>query len=75
MNPKAYAAQFGGDASIYSHILSLTDCNELRREHERARNNSNKVDHGSPEFRAEIGYMLAATDRLWQLDCEWKYAS
>jgi hypothetical protein len=40
MTPGDYANEFGGDISIYTRILGMTDCTELKREFERADENA-----------------------------------
>jgi hypothetical protein len=68
--PGDYVDRFGGDVTIYTRILTLTDCTELQREFERADEASKQQDPDTPEYRASIGYRTAANNRLREVECE-----
>jgi hypothetical protein len=68
--PGDYVEEFGGDITIYTHILSMTDCTELQREFERADENSKLQEPGTPEYRASIGYKTAADNRIKEVECD-----
>jgi hypothetical protein len=67
--PGDYVEEFGGDITIYTHILQMTDCTELQREFERADENAKAQQSGTPEYRASIGYRTAAENRMKEVEC------
>ena len=68
--PGDYVERFGGDVTIYTRILTMTDCTELQREFERADEASKQEDPDTPEYRASIGYRTAANNRIREVECE-----
>lgn len=68
--PGDYVKEYGGDISIYTHILSLTDCTELQREVERADEESKQQEPGTPEYKSFIGYKTAAENRIKEVECK-----
>lgn len=67
--PGDYIEEFGGDITIYTRILEMTDCTELQREFERADENSKLQEPDTPEYRASIGYRTAADNRMKDVEC------
>ena len=67
--PGDYMKKFGGDVTIYTHILEMTDCTELQREFERADENSRLQEPGTQEYKASIGYRTAAENRMKEVEC------
>jgi hypothetical protein len=68
--PGDYVDRFGGDITIYTRILQMTDCTELQREFERADEISKQLEPGMPEYQASIGYRTAASNRIKEVECE-----
>jgi hypothetical protein len=68
--PGDYMEEFGGDITVYTRILSMTDCTELQREFERADEDSKLNDPGTQEYRWSIGYRTAAANRIKEVECE-----
>lgn len=67
--PGDYAEKFGGDIAVYTKILSMTDCTELKREFERADENSKRQEPGTQAYRASLGYRTAADNRIKEVEC------
>ena len=67
--PGDYVSEFGGDISIYTRILEMTDCTELQREFERANESAKLQETGTQEYRASIGYRTAADNRMKEVEC------
>lgn len=67
--PGDYVDRFGGDITIYTHILQMTDCTELQREFERADESSKQQQEGTQEYQASIGYRTAANNRMKEVEC------
>jgi hypothetical protein len=67
--PGDYMEEFGGDITIYTRILSMTDCTELQREFERADEDSKLHEPGTHEYRWSIGYRTAADNRMKEVEC------
>jgi hypothetical protein len=70
LTPGDYVEEFGGDVAVYTRILEMTDCTELRRELERAEENAKQHDPGSLQYKASIGYKTAAENRIREVECE-----
>ena len=69
LTPGDYVEEFGGDISIYTRILEMTDCTELQREFERADENVKLQESGTQEYRWSIGYRTAADNRMKEVEC------
>ena len=67
--PGDYVQEFGGDITIYTRILEMTDCTELQREFERADDNAKLQEPGTQDYRASIGYRTAADNRMKEVEC------
>ena len=67
--PGDYLDRFGGDITIYTRILQMTDCTELQRELERADETSKQLDSGTSEHKVSIGYRSAAENRIKEVEC------
>ena len=67
--PGDYVDEFGGDITVYTHILQMTDCTELQREFEQADENAKAQQSGTQEYRASIGYRTAAENRIKEVEC------
>jgi hypothetical protein len=67
--PGDYVDRFGGDITIYTRILQMTDCTELQREFERADENSKLQDPDTQEYRVSMGYRTAAENRMKEVEC------
>ena len=67
--PGDYVDRFGGDITIYTRILQMTDCTELQREFERADESSKQQDSGTPEYKISIGYRTAEENRIKEVEC------
>lgn len=65
----SYLNEYGGDRSAYSRILDSSDCNDLQDQFDTAANNNDREEPGTPLFRATLGYMQAADDRLEAAGC------
>jgi len=65
----SYVDEFGGSESVYSRILSLTDCDDLEAEYDQAEADRDSHEPGTTAYQAAEGYMVAATDRAGALDC------
>jgi hypothetical protein len=68
--PGDYVEEFGGDITIYTRILTMTDCTELQREVERADQSAKAQESGTEDYRASIGYRTAAQNRIREVECE-----
>ena len=68
--PGDYIEKYGGDVTIYTRILTLTDCTELQREFERADEMIKLQEPDTPEYRASLGYRTAADNRMKEVECE-----
>ena len=62
--------RFGGDITIYTRILQMTDCTELQREFGRADEISKQLEPGTQEDQVSIGYRTAAENRMKDVECE-----
>lgn len=69
VTPGDYVGRFGGDLTIYTRILQMTDCTELQREFERADESSKQQEPDTPDYRASIGYRTAAENRMKEVEC------
>ena len=67
--PGDYMEEFGGDITIYTRILSMTDCTELQREFERADEDSKRQEPNTQEYKWSIGYRTAAENRMKEVEC------
>ena len=67
--PGDYVDRFGGDITIYTRILQMTDCTELQREFERADESSKQQAPGTQEYQMSIGYRTAADNRMKEVEC------
>ncbi len=67
--PGDYVERFGGDITIYTRILQMTDCTELQREFERADENSKQQQPDTPEYKVSMGYRTAADNRMKEVEC------
>jgi hypothetical protein len=67
--PGDYVDRFGGDITIYTRILQMTDCTELQREFERADESSKLQDPDTQEYRVSMGYRTAAENRMKEVEC------
>jgi hypothetical protein len=67
--PGDYVERFGGDISIYTRILQMTDCTELQREFERADESSKQQAPDTLEYKVSIGYRTAAENRMKEVEC------
>ena len=67
--PGDYVEEFGGDITVYTRILEMTDCTELQREFERADESAKLQETGTQEYRASIGYRTAADNRMKEVEC------
>jgi hypothetical protein len=69
LTPGDYVNEFGGNISIYTRILGMTDCTELQREFERADEAATLQESGSQEYRISVGYRTAAENRRKEVGC------
>jgi hypothetical protein len=69
MTPGDYIKEFGGDISIYTRILGITDCTELHGEFEQADENVKLQEPDTQEYQASLGYRTAAENRWQELEC------
>ena len=69
ITPGDYVEEFGGDISIYTRILEMTDCTELQREFDRADENTRLQEPGTEEYRSSVGYRTAADNRMKEVEC------
>ncbi|HEX6033340.1 MAG TPA: hypothetical protein VFY83_02855 [Anaerolineales bacterium] len=67
--PGDYMKKFGGDVTIYTRILEMTDCTELQREVERADESLKLQEPDTQEYEATIGYRTAAENRMKEVEC------
>jgi hypothetical protein len=67
--PGDYVKKFGGDITVYTKILSLTDCTELQREFERADESLKQQQSGTQEYEESMGYRTAADNRMKEVEC------
>jgi len=65
----AYIKEYGGSATVYQTILALTDCAELQNQFNTASGNNAREQAGSTNFKATLGYMTAADERMKELGC------
>lgn len=70
LTPGDYVEEFGGDITIYTYILELTDCTELQRELERADEAIKLQQSGTQEYQVSLGYRTAARNRIREVECE-----
>lgn len=68
--PGDYVDRFGGDITIYTRILEMTDCTELQREFEKADENSKLQAAGTQQYNEAVGYRTAANNRIKEVECE-----
>jgi len=64
-----YIKEYGGSANVYQTILALTDCAELQNQFNTASGNNAREQAGSTNFKATLGYMTAADERMKELSC------
>jgi len=64
-----YIKEYGGSATVYQTILALTDCAELQNQFNTASGNNAREQAGSTNFKATLGYMTAADERMKELGC------
>ena len=69
MTPGDYVQEFGGDISVYTWILGMTDCTELQREVEEAAEAVKRQEPGTQEYRAAVGYRTAAENQIKNVEC------
>lgn len=67
--PGDYMKKFGGDVTIYTRILEMTDCTELQREVERADESLKLQEPDTQEYEATMGYRTAAENRMKEVEC------
>jgi hypothetical protein len=67
--PGDYMEDFGGNMTVYTRILYMTDCTELQRELERAEENAKLQEPGTQEYKAAMGYQTAADNHLKDVGC------
>ena len=67
--PGDYVERFGGDITIYTRILQMTDCTELQREFERADESSKRHEPGTLQNKEFTGYRTAADNRMKEVEC------
>jgi hypothetical protein len=65
-----YVKKFGGSDAEYERILSLTDCASLEAEFDQAEENAKRAEPDSEQRNSSIGYMIAADDRMEELECD-----
>ena len=70
LTPGDYVEKFGGEISVYTRILEMTDCTELQREFERADESVKLYESDTLEYKASIGYRTAAENRIKEVECE-----
>ncbi len=64
-----YVNEYGGNLESYQTILSMTDCATLQEQFDTASANNKREQAGTPQFKATLGYMTAADDRMKELKC------
>lgn len=64
-----YIQEYGGNADVYNHILSLSDCGLLQEQFDIAAGNNANASPGTSEHKESLGYMTAADDRMKALNC------
>ena len=67
--PGDYIKKFGGEITIYTRILQMTDCTELQREFERADESLKLLEPDTQEYKATMGYRTAADNRMKEVEC------
>jgi hypothetical protein len=67
--PGDYVQEFGGDITVYTRILEMTDCTELQRELERADEAVKGEEQGTAAYREALGYRTAADNRIKEVEC------
>ena len=66
---ETYMEQYGGEPGAYAEIITLTDCKALQAKFDTAANNNGRESPGTKLFKATLGYMKAADERLKELGC------
>lgn len=69
MTPEAYFNEYGGSLEVYQNIFSLTDCTELQNQFDRAADNNEIEEPGTPAHKWTLGYMKAADERMKEIGC------
>lgn len=64
-----YLKEYGGNRDIYIKILALESCSDLQSEFNTASENNSLNEPGTTLYKATIGYMKAADDRMKELSC------
>lgn len=64
-----YVKEYGGNRDSYQSILSLTDCTALQEQFDIASANNQRETAGTPLFKATLGYMKAADNRMKEINC------
>ena len=67
--PGDYVKEFGGDISVYTRILEMTDCTNLKKELERTDELVKLKEPGTQEYKASVGYRTAAENRIKEVEC------
>ena len=65
----SYISRYGGQATVYSRIATMTGCTALQAEFDKAAANNDRAEPGTAEHKWTLGYMTAADDRMRDLDC------
>jgi hypothetical protein len=64
-----YLKEYGGNRDVYEKLFSMTDCTSLQNEFDIASENNQAATPGTPQFKQTTGYMVAADQRMKELDC------
>lgn len=65
----AFVKEYGGNPVVYDEIFSLSDCAVLQKKFDTASANNAREEPGTPASKWTTGYMVAANERMKELDC------
>jgi len=66
---QGYQSRYGGETSVYTRILGMTDCNALQAQFDIAGDNNDLADPGTAAHKRTLGYMTAADDTMEKRGC------
>lgn len=58
-----------GEPAVYERIAASSDCTVLQGEFDTASENFDRVEAGTPQADASLGYMQAADARMQEVGC------
>jgi hypothetical protein len=69
ITPESLVEKYGGKAEVYAEIMASEDCASLQETFDRAADNNETAEAGSPEASWTLGYMTVSDERMQELGC------